>query len=344
MKNATGLTFFCELEPEALTKLFQNRFVLDDLRSLGATVSLGILDFSKDRAEAVRKMNKLGIPVTAWLLLPKEQGYWFNLENFPYAIARYEAFTSWSKAEKLHWAGVGVEIEPDIQQINDLLHRKPSVIAKAFKRWKNTQGYQQALLAYTGLVNKIHADGYSVEAYEFPLIVDDRKAKSTTIQQLAGLIDIPVDREVLMLYSSFIGVQGHAMLWSYAQQAQAIGIGSTGGGVSMEASMSSGPALNWEEFSVDLRLATRTGKPIYVYSLEGCVQQGFFERLITFDVDQPVKLPKTTLLSGFRNGLQGLLWLLQRPFVLLIGILGIVGSILFVRRRKNGNTSHPRAN
>ena len=93
----TELTFFCELNAEDLKKLFEDRFVFDDLKTLNAGISLGILDFSSERVNVVRKLNRLGIPVTAWLLLPEEQGYWFNLENYTEATARYQAFKVWSE-------------------------------------------------------------------------------------------------------------------------------------------------------------------------------------------------------------------------------------------------------
>lgn len=88
----TEITFFCELGAAELKKLFEDRFVFDDLQTLNAGISLGILDFSAERANVVRKLNRLGIPVTAWLLLPEEQGYWFNLGNYADAAVRYGEF------------------------------------------------------------------------------------------------------------------------------------------------------------------------------------------------------------------------------------------------------------
>jgi len=41
----TELNFFCALEAKPLARLFEDRFVLDDLKSLGAGVSLAILGF-----------------------------------------------------------------------------------------------------------------------------------------------------------------------------------------------------------------------------------------------------------------------------------------------------------
>ena len=87
----TELNFFCTLEAKALARLFEDRFVLDDLKSLGAGVSLAVLDFSSERARAGAAVNKLGIPVIAWLMLPQEHHYWFNLNNIGLALGAVSA-------------------------------------------------------------------------------------------------------------------------------------------------------------------------------------------------------------------------------------------------------------
>ena len=87
----SDLTFICALEPKALRALFENRFVLDDLKSLGACVALVARDFSEERAQAVRLLNRLGIPVSAWLLLPGEQGSWVDCANPAQAAELYKA-------------------------------------------------------------------------------------------------------------------------------------------------------------------------------------------------------------------------------------------------------------
>ena len=332
----TEITFFCELPAQELKKLFEDRFVFDDLKTLHAGISLGILDLSSERANVVKKLNHLGIPVTAWLLLPEEQGYWFNLRNYAEATARYQAFKVWSEENQLEWAAIGLDIESDINELKRFTDERGAVIQKALKRLRDTKAYHNAKKAYEALVAQIHADGYLVESYHFPLIVDDREAGSTVLQRVAGLVEIAVDREVLMLYSSFFRPHGHSILWSYAQKAQAIGIGNTGGGIQAGA-LENVPYLSWDEFATDLRLARRSGKPIYVFSLEGCVTQGFLPRLVTFDWQAEVELPRTALVSAGRSGLRGLLWLIERPLVLLAGLAGLIGTVLMIKSRKKSN-------
>ena len=327
------LTFFCELDGPSLQKLFESRFVYDDLKTLGASISLGILDFSAERVEIVRKLNELGIPVTAWLLLPKEEGYWFNMENHAQTSQRYTDFKVWTDKNRLVWSGIGLDIEPDINQMTEAYSKPSGVLKKAFQRYLSKDALKKASLAYRKLAVSIKDDGYFLEAYHFPFVLDDRKAGSTVAQRLGGLVDVPVDREVLMLYSSLYQPLGNKILWSYAAEAQAIGIGITGGGVVMEG-VKAPRTLSWDEFATDLRLGWQSGKPVYVFSLEGCVEQNFLPRLVTFDPSGEVNIPRIAIVRNVRKGLGGLLWLLERPFVLLAGLAGVVGAILAIRSGK----------
>lgn len=332
MERLPELTFFTELDGSKLTKLFSNRFVIDDLRTLHAGVSLGILDLSVERAAVVKKLIRYKIPVIGWLLLPKEQGYWFNLQNYPFAIARYEAFKAWVAENSLQFVGVGLDIEPDFREAEAFKQRQLKVVKPAFKRLINKDAYQKGALAYRGLVDRIHADGWRAEGYHMVAIQDDRKARSTAIQRVMGLVDLPVDRSVLMLYSSFTRPNGHKLLQAYLPETDSVGIGVTGGGVEM-VGVSDVPFLSWQEFSTDLRLAWQAGKPIHVFSLEGCVEQGWLERLTTFEWSTPVEKQKTLLVKLARAVLQATAWLIERPLVALLGAGGLMSGVL-IRKHK----------
>lgn len=321
------LTFFCELPAEELSKLFDGRFVIDDLRDLDASLSLGILDLSETRAKLVQRLNKAGVPVIAWLLLPEEEGYWFNVENYEQAVARYVTFKAWTAEYDLDWAGVGLDIEPNINDMRSLTRKEDvsPILARTFHRYTHKKEVRKAQQAYQALIDLIHADGYKVESYQLPLIIEERKAKATVIQRTLGLVDIDVDLEVLMLYSSFYRPDGTALLWSYAPDADSIGVGSTGGGVDIEGVIDVAP-LTWEEFSKDLRLCVRQDKPIHVFSLEGCVEQGFLSKLNTFEWDEPVEAPcAATGIRAARTGLAAGLWILERPWVILLALASLIG-------------------
>jgi len=97
----------------------------------------------------------------------------------------------------------------NINDLHQLLDRKQS------KKFIATL-CQEAQNAYQDLVKLIHADGYSVESYHIPLISEERRAYATVLQRTVGLVDLNTDREVLMLYSSFLRPDGAAVQSEWA--------------------------------------------------------------------------------------------------------------------------------
>ena len=332
-----ALTFFTELNSEALTELFDGRFVIDDLKGLDAALSLGILDLSEERAMVVKRLNKAEVPVIAWLLLPEDQGYWFNLDNYEAAAQRYQDFLAWTEQYELEWVGIGLDIEPDIQEMRQIMAQKQTdkFAATLFNRFMNRKRVAKAKMAYQSLVEQIHADGYPVESYHIPLISEERRAKSSVLQRTMGLVDLETDREIFMLYSSFFRPNGDALLWSYAPETDSIGVGNTGGGVDIEGVIDL-PPLTWEEFSRDLRMCVMQQKPIHIFCLEGCVTQGFLSKLNTFDWDKPVEKPTgLRRVKGIRTGITTGLWLLERPWVILFALASLIGlGFLFKRSQR----------
>lgn len=288
--EAPRLTFFCELAPGPLRALFAAPAVTEDLVALRAGVSLGLLDLGPERVEVVRRLNREGIPVTAWLLLPEDQGYWFHAGNVAQATARYDAFRAWSAEHGLEWAGVGLDLEPDLRELRQVLEGGWRRLPGLLPRLGRGGQVREARVGYVALVERIRADGHRVDTYQFPFIVDERQARSTLLQRLSGVLDLPADREVLMLYTSFVRPHGAAVLWSYGPGAPSIAVGITGGGVEFPGARVP-PPLEWAELSRDLRLAVRWTHDLHVFSLEGCVRQGFLSRLRTFDWDAPVDPP-----------------------------------------------------
>jgi hypothetical protein len=319
------ITFFCDLEPEALQKLFADTAVIDDLLQLQAGVRLALLDLSPERAAVVRCLNDAGIPVIAGLFL--------TMENAPQAVAHYTDFQAWTARYGLRWTGVGLDIELDVREFQLFASNIWQALLCRLRQAFDTVRLEQALAMYHALVARIHADGYSVDSYQFPVIVDVRRARSRLGQRVTGMLDILVDREVLMTYSSVLGPFGPAILWSYAQDAQSVAIGLTGSGAESEARL---PLLDWDAFARDLLNARRWSEDIAIFSLEGCVNQGFMDRLKTFDWGQPVIPPPAEIIGTvmlLRKSLQSVLWCSGHPFIVLgslgslVGLLGLLSRL-----------------
>ncbi len=324
MTPQPSLTFFCELEEPLLSELFERPEVIPALQELSAIISLGIIDLSEARAAVARKLTQAGVPVTAWLLLPREDGYWFNLENIQAAEKRWQAFSEWSERNNLAWTGIGLDIEPDLNTLRQFSSRPWKTTAGLIRKLFTSQAWKGQRDRYYRLASQIRAAGYWLESYQFPVIVEERRGRSNLLLRLLGLIDLPVDREVLMLYSSFFPGFGAALLASYLPQASAVGIGVTGGGVIVEGTVSDLP-LTWEDFERDLRLTASANHPAYIFSLEGCVWRGWLQRLLDFDWQQPEppRPPGVRKVDWVRRTATAALFLLSRPLLLLFGLAAI---------------------
>ena len=335
------LTFFCELATPELQSLFNTPELINDLQELNAGLSLGILDLSGPRAEIVRRLNQANIPVTAWLLLPESEGYWFNLDNVVQASKRYLKFKAWTQKYELQWARIGLDIEPDIREMKAILSGRWQLLPMMIKRALNTKRLYQAQEAYQTLVKQIQTDGYLVDSYLIPFIMDERLVGATLMQRLTGLVNIECDRDILMLYSSFMGPFGAAIVWSYGQQAQAVALGNTGGGVDV-GNIRQLPPLSWEALSRDLCLSHQWHEHIHIFCLEGCVKRGFLEKLKTFDWKQETisAVPLAREVNWIRFGMQTFLKFSKYPFLVLGIILGGM-LILFIGVTQLGQKTHP---
>lgn len=332
--QSPSLTFFCELEEPKLVDLFSSNSLIQQLSRMGANVSMGMQDFSAERAKIVKKLTKAGVPVTAWLLLPREEGYWTNLDTIPQTVARYYEFRKWSAENQLTWAAVGLDIEPKIDFLTSFIRNPVQQIPYLLKRFFSQSLYREYTEDARSLIRQIHSDGFAVEVYQFPFVLDERAARSTVFTRLLGTPPLEADREVLMLYSSFFGSQAEAILWNYARQASAVGLGSTGGGVEIEG-VPPLKTLRWIDLKHDLLLAHQSTNRLYIFSLEGCVANNYLDRLEAMDWTTPIAIPsvKSNHITFYRKVIQTMLWILSHPIqsVLLSSFL----IMLFTPRKRN---------
>jgi hypothetical protein len=204
-------TFACELDPARLAALFADSSVIEDLLALDARVALMCSDFSDERAGVVRRLNAAGVPVAGIPLLPLAEGYYFTADNADRAAGCYQQWVAWSRRHGLVWDGVGLDVEPDARIYLQIMDGPWGLVPMLAPRLFDRARPARARAAYQELVERIRADGWRVENYQFPLIADERRAGSTLLQRLA-LVDVATDREVWMLYSSFMRALGPGLI------------------------------------------------------------------------------------------------------------------------------------
>lgn len=285
-----GLTYFVELAEQPLTRLFARPGLVDQLARHQAAVSLAMLDLCAARADLIRLLNRRGVPVTAWLLLEESEGYWLTADNAVRARQRYIELRDWAAAEGLALEAVGLDIETPHEDSLALVRNSREALRRLMRRRRSPEALEQAAREYADLIDEIHHDGLRVETYQFPLVLDERRARSTFLQRVLGFVDMAPDREVVMLYRSLLpGPVGEALVDAYGLEAQAIGVGITGGGVEFVLEALGARRLDLDRLVLDLRRARRYTDQLYVFSLEGCVEGGYLDALCYADILRPIR-------------------------------------------------------
>ena len=331
------LIFACELDTDKLQALFSDPDLIPTLKDLHAEVALALQDFSPERAAIVRQLDAAGVGVIAWMALPRDQGYYLNAGNEPAAAARFAQFQQWSADQELHWVGLGLDIEPSLAEWAQLQQKHRfrlflSLIGRAFEG----QRVVKARAEYSTLIRQMQAQGYAVQTYQLMFLADERRVRSTILERIFGLVDVRGNLEALMIYSSFNHVLDSGMVWAYGPDAQAIAVGSTAasGDAAMDAKF---PPLNWNEFSRDLIVASHLSRTVGVYSLEGCVRQGFLPRLKSLDWTQSIVLPAATVAAAqsFRGRIQIIIWIASHfVYIAAIVLVAILCLFLWWRKRR----------
>lgn len=159
--NATRpqLIFACDRQTKELDSLFTPQLI-SDLKELNAGIALSTEDFSPERAEVVRRLNAAGVPMTAWIALPKDQGYYVNVSTAPQTAARFAEFEKWTSDNSLKWEAVGLDIEPTLKEYSALMDHKGQLISMAIKRALDSGRVNRGREAYDVLIHQIQSRGY----------------------------------------------------------------------------------------------------------------------------------------------------------------------------------------
>jgi hypothetical protein len=317
----------CDQGVAAMQSLFANPGVISDLKDLHASLALAVPDLSAERAQIVHQLNAAGIPLVAWIELANEQGIYLNADDASQAAAAFANFEKWTAHYGLRWQGVGLDIEPNLNQLVSLKGRKWRLAGLLAARYFDRARVYRAREAYGHLIRQLQLRGYTVQTYQMPLVIADRRAHTTLLERLLGIVDVRGNEEVLMLYSSFVPNLGAGLIWAFGREAQAIAIGNTQADPSAGAR---GIPLNWEEFSRDLIVASHFSHIVGVYNLEGCVKQGFLGPLKTMNWSQSVLIPADSIRQARKmRGVISTLLLIgaMLPVILAAFLLMLTGLI-----------------
>ena len=332
------LSFFNEQEGPDLQDLFADSTLIADLVDLKAEIRMGMLDLSDERVSVIRKLNASQIPVVAWLLLPKEKGYWFHSGNVEEAFERYYEVKQWAVKNNLTFSGIGIDLELDMNDIELFENNKFGLFRKVIGRLYSDRKFEESKERYNELIQTIRNDGFSIESYYVPMIRYETERGRTGLQQATGFMDLETDKDIPMLYTSFIGnAYGTLKVLAIDEGLKYVAIGSTGGGFDPTL-----PSMTWEDLAYDLRLASRVADEIHIFCLEASVEKGFIKRLKEFDfsVDIEEYPEQEKAVHSLVTNVMIISALLSNPTLLFIGVItvlvllsiGMIKLIGFIRK------------
>ncbi len=326
-KAGPSISFFCELQGKEFNDFFSDTALVRELSIMHAALRIGLHDFSPERALTIRMLNEAGIPVVAWLLLPEKDGYWFNMHNGQKASERYDDFLVWTKENDLKWDGIGIDLEPDMNDGKMIFTHPWKLAWKVYKRLYDNKSLKKAATGYQDLIERMKLDGYSVESYIIPFIYDERELGTTSLQKLMGIVDIKTDVEIPMVYTSAMG--NSAIIPLYHHDDMPLALGSTGGGVKINGAEIA--SLSWDNLKNDMLIAARLTNEIHIFSLEGSVEHGYLSGIRNMDYSQaPPDLSNQMIQEkSLIKKVRFLLVILNHPLWLTLAILAVLSGIIF---------------
>lgn len=322
------LSFFNEQEGKELKQLFADSTLIPNLQKLNAEIRMGFLDLSPERAEVLKRLNAANIPVVAWLLLPKEKGYWFHSGNSKEAFERYYEVKKWAEKNGITFSGIGIDLELDMNDMQLYKTNKLKLFGKLVGRLYAKDEFLASKKQYEKLIETMRKDGCKVESYYIPVIKYETAKGQTAIQQVSKFMDLQTDKDIPMLYTSMMGEPyGTLKLLAIDDNLKSVALGSTGGG--FDPSL---PNMKWEDLEYDLRLMAKSADELHIFCLEAAVAKGFIPRLIDFDYNVPVKKypEQVEKVRSKISGIMRLSTILSYPTLLICSILLLFSLIVWL--------------
>ncbi len=324
------LSFFNEQEGKNLKELFSDTTLIPYLKQINAEIRMGMLDLSPERAVVLKALNDADIPVVAWLLLSKENGYWFHSGNSEQAFERYYEIKKWAEDAGIKFSGIGLDLELDINDMELYQTNKIKLLGKIIGRLYRKKAFIEAKESYNKLIETIRKDGFSIESYYIPYIRYETEKGQSALQQASGFMDLRTDKDIPMLYTSFFGnPYGTLKVLAIDENLDYVALGSTGGGV--DPSM---PSMTWDDLAYDLRLS-KDAKETHIFCLEAAVEKGFLPHLVDFDFSVPVEEypEQVEAVNSMVKNIIRLSTILSHPTLLFLVIILLIGVIVWALYR-----------
>lgn len=123
----------------------------------------------------LRDAARYKVPVTAWLVVPYDDGYWAHERNAALQAKAVDAYFAWAKRKKVRADALLLDLEASVQDTKIVSHLTSDPIAVEEMLRRNADPAQQCAAGrqYAALVRSIRARGLRPVASATPFVLDD---------------------------------------------------------------------------------------------------------------------------------------------------------------------------
>ncbi len=329
MTQRIQLTYMYDVPEATLARCFSEQLIAH-LNVHAIRVVLALRDYSAERAELVRRLNRARIPVVAWLVHAERD---FRMHDAHEVRACFDAFQQWSTQHGLGWDAVALDIEPDVRDAVRFGDQPTVDLTTLIRRIGDRWHIEEATSAYTHVLAHIRDAGFVIELFEMPFVRDDRVSGTTIARRLLGLPDVMADRTVMQLQSSYVRPYGAGLIAAYAPEASSVMVGSLRADAHHR-------SMTVDELMRDLGHISACGiTNIYIADMqEACTRPELVVAIVEKAWVTKVLPPADEYyqqVARMRAGVRALLWAGARPAVLLPLLIPV---LLLVRRMLRTST------
>lgn len=231
-----------------------------------------------DGLKIIRKANRLGVPVWAWVLIPYSDGYWAWEGAAAEQFAATRALVAWARQKRVRLRGVALDPEPPVRTPFETAASivgggSDATLSALFQQSIDPPGQCAAWRGYARIVYWAKRHGVRIAAAPAPAALDDLKDGGLALQDATNFIlpNAPWDELFFQAYRSVFAYHagrdpGPGIVSSYLRSARQefgsvgqISLGSAG----------RGPYRRFSRLLDDVRLAATLGaRQVPIYSLE----------------------------------------------------------------------------
>lgn len=232
----------------------------------------------RDGLRIIRKANRLGVPVWAWVLIPYSDGYWAWEGAAAEQFAATKALVKWARKKHVRLRGVALDPEPRVRTPFEtaaaiLGGGSAATLPALFQQSIDPVGQCAAWHGYAHIVRWANRHRIKIAAAPAPAVLDDLKDRRLALQDATGFIlpNAPWDELYFQAYRSVFAYHwgrdpGPGIVSSYLRAARH-DFGSIGQ-ISLGAA-GRGPYRRFSRLLNDVRLAATLGaREVPIYSLE----------------------------------------------------------------------------